>query len=90
LQVLVHCIAGYSRSASLVVAYLIGHAALTFDEALALVKERRPVAEPNLGFANQLRAFERVIINYKRVSLSPKQIILYLPSIYCTYMYIYS
>lgn len=56
--VLVHCVRGVSRSAALVIAYLIARGGLSFDDALALTKRARPVAGPRPGFCKQLRSFE--------------------------------
>ncbi|KAJ0389363.1 hypothetical protein P43SY_010300 [Pythium insidiosum] len=50
-----------SRSVSMVMAYLMQNHSMGYDDALALVKRQRPVAQPNAGFEAQLRAFaERV------------------------------
>ncbi|KAJ1527410.1 hypothetical protein ONE63_007392 [Megalurothrips usitatus] len=54
----VHCNAGVSRSPTVVIAYLIAHRGLSYGEASALVKERRPSTNPNPGFVKQLLAFE--------------------------------
>ncbi|KAJ0405437.1 hypothetical protein P43SY_005056 [Pythium insidiosum] len=52
---------GMSRSVSMVMAYLMQNHSMGYDDALALVKRQRPVAQPNAGFEAQLRAFaERV------------------------------
>jgi protein-tyrosine phosphatase len=56
-SVLVHCQLGVSRSASCVVGYLISHEKMTLDDALQLVKEKRPVANPNFGFKEQLKFY---------------------------------
>eukprot|EP00947_MAST-08B_sp_MAST-8B-sp1_P004366 g4366.t1 len=56
--VLVHCLAGSSRSATLVLGYLIKHRGLSFRDSLELVRRNRPVANPNRGFWRQLVAFE--------------------------------
>lgn len=53
--VLVHCNAGVSRSASVVIAFLILKTGISFEEALKLVKEKRPAIQPNSGFVEQLR-----------------------------------
>ena len=55
--VFVHCFAGISRSASIVIAYLMQENGLSFEQALKLVKERRPQVSPNLGFCGTLQAF---------------------------------
>jgi protein-tyrosine phosphatase len=60
--VLVHCSMGVSRSASVVVAWLMSWEGWTRDEALAFVKEKRRAAEPNLGFWQQLGDWERVCL----------------------------
>lgn len=56
--VLVHCAAGVSRSVSLALAYLIKHGGMRLSTAYGLVKNRRPRANPNPGFINQLKHFE--------------------------------
>ena len=63
--VLCHCAAGVSRSASCVVAYLILYRGMRFEAALALVQQRRRIAQPNEGFVAVLRALpvgERVAL----------------------------
>jgi predicted protein tyrosine phosphatase len=54
-RLLVHCEAGVSRSASLVIAFFILDRGMDFDAALAFVRERRPCVQPNEGFQRQLR-----------------------------------
>lgn len=44
--VLVHCGAGISRSAAVVIAYLCRYAGMSYAEALAFVKARRPQVAP--------------------------------------------
>lgn len=53
--VLVHCQLGQSRSASVVIAYVMRKENLGFEEALAKVKRKRSVIKPNLGFQRQLQ-----------------------------------
>ncbi|VDM57797.1 unnamed protein product [Angiostrongylus costaricensis] len=55
--VLVHCLAGVSRSATVVAAYLITVCDLSFSNALKFISKKRPVVNPNFGFRMQLCAF---------------------------------
>ena len=45
-RVLVHCFAGVSRSSTICTAYLY-ECGMSFDEALALVQQKHPIAEPH-------------------------------------------
>ncbi|XP_062234755.1 uncharacterized protein LOC133931824 [Platichthys flesus] len=56
-RVFVHCAVGVSRSASLVLAYLMIYHHYTLLEAIHKVKERRWIF-PNTGFLKQLRALD--------------------------------
>ena len=58
-HILVHCAAGVSRSATVVIAYLMTRKHLTYSAALELVKSNRPVVNPNIGFALQLAELEK-------------------------------
>jgi len=57
-RVMVHCMAGRSRSASLVIAYLMRFHDMSLADAFYLVKRRRPIILPNIGFWEQLAAEE--------------------------------
>jgi len=56
-KVLVHCIRGVSRSATIVCAYLMTSRNFNPQEAVAAVRERRPIARPNYGFMIQLEMY---------------------------------
>lgn len=62
-RVLVHCYAGLSRSVTIVAAYLMQTHRVTADEALRMIRSKRPYSEPNPGFLRQLKEFEREIQN---------------------------
>ncbi|XP_059469013.1 dual specificity protein phosphatase 15-like [Neocloeon triangulifer] len=57
-NVLIHCLAGMSRSVTVAVAYIMSVTNLGWKEALKVVKVGRAVANPNLGFQRQLEEFE--------------------------------
>merc|ERR1712194_111082 len=54
----VHCASGYSRSPTVVIAYLIKYCGLSLDEAYKFTKSGRQQVQPNDGFMEQLRKFE--------------------------------
>jgi Dual specificity phosphatase, catalytic domain len=55
-KVLVHCQWGRSRSAAVVIGYLCHSRKIDFDQALALVRQKRPIVAPNKGFVRQLQS----------------------------------
>jgi len=57
-KILVHCIVGKSRSAALVIAYLMKSQGMTLREAYDHVKCKRNIIQPNEGFMEQLIQFE--------------------------------
>ena len=58
-KVFVHCMAGVSRSASIVIAYIMRTKHMSFKSAFDFVKERRPCICPNDGFHKQLQLYEQ-------------------------------
>ncbi|XP_026566778.1 dual specificity protein phosphatase 13-like [Pseudonaja textilis] len=64
-KVFVHCAMGLSRSATLVLAYLMIHENLTLVEALKSVDSHRGIC-PNTGFLSQLRALDIKLNNEKK------------------------
>jgi len=58
--VFVHCAAGVSRSASVVIAYVMRSRKLDFSQAYDFVKSKRPAIFPNDGFRHQLRLFHEM------------------------------
>ncbi|XP_062406017.1 protein phosphatase Slingshot homolog 3 isoform X2 [Sardina pilchardus] len=59
--VLVHCKMGVSRSASTVMAYLMKQQGMPLEEALAYVRDRRPIVQPNDGFMQQLQTYSGIL-----------------------------
>ena len=59
--VLVHCIFGRSRSASIVAAYLIKYKNMTTEEAIRFIKNKRSQVSPNKSYIRQLKEFEEEI-----------------------------
>jgi len=57
-NVLVHCQQGISRSASVVIAYLIKKYGMSYEYAFAFVKRYRACVEPNPGFVKCLKEWE--------------------------------
>lgn len=56
--ILLHCQMGISRSASLVIAYLMKARSWSLQKAFKFVKDLRPVVKPNRGFMKQLMDFD--------------------------------
>lgn len=60
-QVLVHGNAGISRSAALIVAYIMEKLHLNSNEAIRLVQKKRFCIFPNEGFRRQLMEYEPIL-----------------------------
>lgn len=58
-NVLVHCLAGVSRSPTIAIAYLMRVNSLRLQDAYNLVKQCRPQIDPNLSFVGQLMVYEK-------------------------------
>ena len=61
-KVLVHCAVGASRSATVVIAYIMWTKKMSFKEALEFVRSKRFVVSPNFGFIDQLKLFEKLLV----------------------------
>jgi protein-tyrosine phosphatase len=57
-NLLVHCHAGVSRSATVMIAYLMTKNQWNYDDALAFLRTKRKWVRPNPGFEKQLRDYE--------------------------------
>jgi dual specificity phosphatase 12 len=56
--VLVHCRAGVSRSASVIIAYLMTYQGYSLHEAFFVARSHRAVVTPNIGFMEKLCDYE--------------------------------
>ncbi|KAF8357735.1 hypothetical protein PRIPAC_92730 [Pristionchus pacificus] len=65
-NVLVHCLAGVSRSAAVVTAYLLTVTDLSYFSAISLVSARRPLINPNFGFRMQLAKYSEKYVKRER------------------------
>ncbi|XP_068117652.1 dual specificity protein phosphatase 22-A-like [Hyperolius riggenbachi] len=66
---LVHCLAGVSRSTTIVVAYLMTVTSLGWEDCLSAVKAVRSYVSPNLGFQKQLQEYEMTLVRENRMWL---------------------
>ncbi|PIC52108.1 hypothetical protein B9Z55_000235 [Caenorhabditis nigoni] len=84
-KVLVHCVAGVSRSASICLAFLLKYRCRNLREAYHLMKSKRVMVRPNLGFWRQLIAYEQSVkekcssVRLVRDEAQPEQL---LPDVY--------
>lgn len=72
--VLVHCVAGISRSTSMILAYLMKHKRMRLRDAHALVRSKRSFIRPNLGFWKQLIDYEVNLFGTNSVKIIPSGI----------------
>lgn len=56
-NILIHCAAGVSRSASFTIAYLLKKNKMKYAEAFSFVKEKRNIIRPNSYFIQQLKEY---------------------------------
>ena len=62
-KVYVHCMAGVSRSPTIVIAYLMWKNKIGYNDAYWLVKNKRKYISPNYSFTKQLNEFEMLLRN---------------------------
>lgn len=59
-NVLVHCIAGVSRSCTICAAYIVTVANIGWSDAISVVRSARSIVNPNYGFQKQLQTFHDI------------------------------
>ena len=81
-KILVHCAVGASRSASIVIAYIMWTKKMLYKEAFEFVHKKRNIICPNFGFVDQLHLFEKELIEknydidkikFEEIKWEPKQ-----------------
>jgi hypothetical protein len=65
-RVLVHCVHGQSRSAAIVIAFLMRQSGQSYDECFKAVRACRPRVQPNSAFEMQLRLLEQLGFDLSR------------------------
>lgn len=65
-KVLVHCIYGVSRSATIVAAYLIKEYGMSAEGAVDYIRSKRNVIRPNPGFMSQLQKYDAILHGKKQ------------------------
>jgi atypical dual specificity phosphatase len=68
--VYVHCAAGRSRSATLVIAYMMKSRRMSLRDAIYAVRMARPMIKPNIGFFQQLCRYEKDLLGSKSCDIS--------------------
>ncbi|CAK9298033.1 unnamed protein product [Gordionus sp. m RMFG-2023] len=60
--VLIHCLAGISRSPSLTIAYIMKYLGMTSEQSYKYVKSKRVGISPNFNFMGQLLEYEKLLL----------------------------
>ena len=56
-KIFVHCVFGKSRSASVIIFYIMNEQKIDFNSAKTFVKNIRDIVDPNIGFENELNRY---------------------------------
>lgn len=56
-KILCYCFAGMSRSATIILAFLIKKRRMTFEDAYSFLLQKRSIISPNEGFIKQLKKY---------------------------------
>lgn len=71
-NVLIHCLAGMSRSVTIAIAYIMSVSDLHWRDALRVVRVGRRIANPNSGFQIQLQDFENNKVDEERMRMKER------------------
>jgi hypothetical protein len=72
-NVLIHCMAGRSRSVTIGASYLMQKYNLKLDEAMQRIVTIRPSSNPNEGFIEQLKEFEQSLQDIGNAAIIPPE-----------------
>lgn len=61
-NVLIHCQQGVSRSATIMIAFLVSFLGMMVDDVMDIVRQRAPWISPNSGFMEQLYRSQNTLI----------------------------
>ena len=56
--ILIHCLAGISRSVSVIITWLMFYKNMTYEEAYLYIKMIRPIISPNASFINYMKSLK--------------------------------
>ena len=62
-NIYIHCMAGISRSSTILIAYYMKKYCIPLNQAMKMVSDRRNIIQPNPGFIEQLKDYEKYVIN---------------------------
>lgn len=68
--VLVHCGVGVSRSALVVIGYLMINKHMSLNEAYTLLRSKRPCVNPNDGFMDFLKILDAQLVNERQTFIA--------------------
>ena len=66
-NILVHCMAGISRSVSLITYYLMKKYHVNYDKAICVIRSKRAIANPNDSFKSQLKKYQKKRQNFTEI-----------------------
>ncbi|KAF8790316.1 dual specificity protein phosphatase Mpk3-like [Argiope bruennichi] len=80
--ILVHCVAGISRSVTITLAYLMQKLRMSLNDAFDFVRQRKGNIAPNFNFISQLMIFER------QLNLGPSYCLCQASPCYCAFHFL--